>query len=223
MDALKTTGGKWLAAIVALVFIEAVVMLMPHLTTASTGLALTREAVLILGSVGLLHWLARNGALSAADMGWKRPTFSTVGWGIVCLLVSLGVSGAIVFAMKQMGIAQNSTMLSALADRPIWMIALIALTAAISEEIVYRGIVLNQIASATGKVWIGALVSLMVFALGHLSGWGWSQVLFAAAPGLALTLFFVWKRDLGVCIIAHFLTDFLGLFAAAAQAHGGGH
>ncbi len=39
-------------------------------------------------------------------------------------------------------------------------------------------------------------------------------------PGLVLTLFFLWKRDLWVCIIAHFLVDAVGLLsAAAALAH----
>jgi membrane protease YdiL (CAAX protease family) len=99
------------------------------------------------------------------------------------------------------------------------MLALIALTAAISEEIVFRGIVLNYLAAASGRVWVGAAVSLAMFALAHVGGWGWSQVLFAAVPGAVLTLFFLWKRDLGVCMVAHFLTDLLGLLVAAARFH----
>ena len=54
----------------------------------------------------------------------------------------------------------------------------------------------------------------MVFALAHAGGWGSSQIIFAAVPGLVLTLFFLWKRDLWICIIAHFLTDAAGLLSA---------
>jgi hypothetical protein len=36
---------------------------------------------------------------------------------------------------------------------------------------------------------------------------------------LVLTLFFVWKRDLGVCMIGHFLLDFIGLLAAHFKVH----
>jgi membrane protease YdiL (CAAX protease family) len=101
------------------------------------------------------------------------------------------------------------------------LLALVALAAAISEEIVFRSIVISHIEAATGSTRLAAAVSLATFAFAHLGGWGWSQVLFAAVPGVVLVTFFVWKRNLAVVIIAHFLTDLVGLLgAAAAHAQG---
>jgi len=217
----KSTAGQLLIAALAVAGIESVVLVMPSLTIASTEMVLLREAMLIGGSIALMMWLVRAGPVPAAVMGWKRPTLGTAGWGMLCLLATFAVSGAMIFSMKALGLHQNAAVLGVIANRPIWMIALICLTAAISEEIIYRGILLNYVASASGRVWVGAVVSLAAFALAHLSGWGWGHVMFAAVPGLVLTLFFLWKRDLGVCMIAHFLVDFLGLLGAVAQAHHG--
>ena len=216
---LATRWGQILVAMVAAGVIVVVTKALPHLTVATTAMVVLREAVLIGGSLGLMRLLLHMGSVSAATMGWRRPTMRTLGWGLLCLLVSLVLSAAMVVTMTALGISQNASVLAAMAGRPIWILTLIALTAAISEEIIFRGIILNYVAAASGRAWIGAAVSLAAFALAHLSGWGWSQVLFAAVPGAVLTLFFLWKRDLGVCVVAHFLTDFLGLLGAAARFH----
>ena len=93
---------------------------------------------------------------------------------------------------------------------------LLAATAGIAEEIIFRSVLITELEAATGLKWLAALISLLVFAAAHAGGWGPTQVIFAAVPGLVLTLFFLWKRDLWICIIAHFLTDALGLLSAAA-------
>ncbi|MFM6930920.1 MAG: CPBP family intramembrane glutamic endopeptidase [Novosphingobium sp.] len=215
----RTPLNLLLIAALAFAAIQVAVKTLPHLTEASDGLVVVRELVLLVGSIALVVWLAKAGTVGLAAMGCKRPTWKTLGWGLLCALVSVIVSGLMIFAMMRTGITQNASVLGALAIKPVWLLLLISLTAAVSEEIVFRGVILSHVASATGRVWLGALVSLALFAAAHLSGWGWSQVLFAAVPGAVLTLFFVWKRDLGVVMIGHFLTDALGLLSAAAQAH----
>ena len=219
MTKLRTPLSRLALAALAFVGLEMVVTLLPHLTEAAVGLILVRELILIGGSLALIAWLGRAGSLDLASMGVKRSTWKTLGWGLLCALASLLVSGLMIVAMMQAGISQNATVLATLASKPLWMLLLISITAAISEEVVFRGVILSHVASATGSKGIGALVSLALFAAAHFSGWGWSQVLFAAVPGAVLTFFFVWKRDLGVVIIGHFLTDALGLLGAAAQAH----
>lgn len=217
MSALQSPLAKLSVAALVIGGFEATVLTLPHLSVASTNMVLLRSAMLIGGSVAAILWLVQAGPIPAAIMGWKRPTGGTLGWGSLCLFVTFAVSGIMLSSMQALGIKQNAAVLAAITSRPAWLMALIALAAAISEEIVFRGILLNYIASATGRIWLGAVVSLAVFALAHLNGWGWNQVLFAGTVGLVPTLFFLWKRDLGLCIFAHFVTDFLGFLSMAMQ------
>lgn len=195
------------------------VWLFPSLLTAPIEWALAREATLILGSIALALAVQRWTTVPATRMGWIKPSPRALGWGLLCGLAILLVSAATIFLMRHFGLAQNASVLAAMGSKPVWLLVLVALTAAISEEIVFRGIALSQIENATNSTWIGAVVSLVVFAVMHLSVWGWSQVFFAAIPGLVLTLFFLWKRNLTVVVIGHFLTDLIGLLGAYAQAH----
>ncbi len=219
MTALRTQWGQLFAALLAVLVMELVVKLMPTLLVASARELILRDVLLISWPVALLAWLLKFGPVSAATMGVIRPRWRTLGWGLSCFLALALVSAAMILGMRSLGVSQNSDVLASMGARPIWMLMLIAMTAAISEELIFRGIVLNYLARASGREWVGALGSLTIFALAHLSGWGWSQVIFAAAPGAVLTLFFLWKRDLGICMIGHFLIDALGLLGAYAQAH----
>ncbi|MDE2434910.1 MAG: CPBP family intramembrane metalloprotease [Sphingomonadales bacterium] len=216
---LRRWWGQLLVVALAVSGMELVVKLHPMLTEATTPLFLSRESLLIGGSLILAAWLVRTGPVPASTMGWRRPTWRTMAFGLLCLLVLVVVSVLAIYVMRSWGLSQSDSVLAALGAKPIWMLVLIALTAGISEEVLFRGVILNYLASASGKVWLGALGSLAIFALLHAGGWGWSQVLFAAVPGVVLTLFFLWKRDLGICIIGHFLTDLIGLLGAYAQVH----
>ncbi|WP_068071879.1 CPBP family intramembrane glutamic endopeptidase [Novosphingobium lentum] len=208
-----------LIAAVAFLGLEAIVKLMPHLDTASLPLALLREAVVVAFAIGLAFVVVRIHTFSARELGFVAPNWSTFAWGFVAAVAMVVVSIAMIAAMHVFGVRQSAAMLSALSSRPVWMILLIGMVAAVSEEILFRSILITHLGALTGKLWVGAVLSLALFGLAHLSGWGVSQVFFAGVAGIIPTVMFVWKRDIGICMIAHFMTDSIGLLAAAAQAH----
>lgn len=215
---MRTVLGQWwrqvLIAALVIIALEIWIAWMPSLTVASVPAALLREAVLLGGSLWLMRYLLRSGPVSAAEMGWLRPSWKTLGWGLLCLL---GLVLGMVFLYLIRGwlkLDDGLSQIGARAAHPIWMLFMFSAVAAVSEEIVYRGILIGWLARITGAQWSGALLALALFALSHVGNWGWNYVILAAVPGVALTLFFVWKRDLGVCMIGHFLLDFIGLLAA---------
>lgn len=222
---MTTTRSKGLLAAIALFSFAgffALIRLFPSLMQATDTIVVVRMVAQIGASVALLVILARGPLANAAAMGVRRPGLSTLGWGLAAFLLSAAVSAAFVYGSVYLGLGQNNKTLAALASRPVPIILLIALAAAISEEIIFRSILISHLEAATGRTWIAAALSLAAFAGMHASGWGAGQVLFVAVPGLVLTLFFLWKRNLLICIIAHFLTDALGLLgAAASMAHHG--
>jgi uncharacterized protein len=53
-----------------------------------------------------------------------------------------------------------------------------------------------------------------VFTVEHIATWGWSHVLIAGFGGLLLTLLYVWRRNLWINIIAHFVVDGVSVLLA---------
>jgi membrane protease YdiL (CAAX protease family) len=209
-----------IAAIVSLAAFLGLIHLLPSLATATNQQVLIKAASEILLTVALLYGLVRWGGVSPARLGVGRIRFASVGWGLLCFIAATALSIVVVLGFRHVGITQQQSVISALASKPIPVILLIAATAAIAEEILFRSILITELESATGITWVAAAISLAAFALAHAAAWGPWQIAFAAVPGLVLTLFFLWKRDLWVCIVAHFLTDAIGLLgAAAAMAH----
>lgn len=187
------------------------VRLMPKLVSASDLAIALREIAQAILAVGLLWVLIRYFREVPAKLGVRAPDLSSLGWGLVAFLLSVIVSSACLAVASKYGITQNPKVLDALLARPKWLLILIAMGAAISEEIVFRSVLISHVEAASGSIIVAAVVSLAAFALSHLGGWGVSQMVFAAVPGAVLTFFFIWKRDIWLCVIAHFLTDALGL------------
>jgi len=87
--------------------------------------------------------------------------------------------------------------------------------AACGEEFFYRGYVMKQLAELLGdspRSWVAAIfLSAIPFGLVHLYQ-GWSGVVTTGAMGVVLgTAFFLNRRNLAVCILAHGIYDMVGL------------
>jgi membrane protease YdiL (CAAX protease family) len=203
-------------AVVTLIAFLGLTQLMP-LRGVSNTVFLLRLVVEILASLALLYALVRLAGEPPAALGLQRFKLSTVGWAFACFVATLILGGAAAFLASKAGITQNKDVLALLSARPIWVLLLIAAAAGIAEETVFRSIMISHIESATGSTAVASIVSIAAFALAHFNGWGASQILLATAPGIVLTLFFVWRRNLLICIISHFLTDALGLIVAASM------
>jgi CAAX protease family protein len=211
-----TRAFHFLVALISTAAFLGLVRVLPSLRTATDAQVIVKCAAEIVATLALLYGLIRWGSERPQALGVRRVRAATFGWGFLCFLASAILSGLTLFAFARLGISQDRATLAALASRPIPIILLIAAMAGIAEEIVFRSVLITELEAATGMRWLAALVSLAVFAAAHASGWGPWQMVFAAVPGLVLTLFFLWKRDLWICMIAHFLTDAAGLLSATA-------
>lgn len=216
----KITASRTFALVVAVLSAAGFLLLvglLPSVAKASDQQIVVKAAVEIVATLALLYGLIRWGGVAPEALGVRRLRLASVGWGLVCFIATAVLSAIVVYGFAHFGIGQDMGTLAALASHPVPIILLIAAMAGIAEEIVFRAVLISQLETATGSAWLAGLISLIVFALAHAAGWGPWQILFAAVPGLVLTIFFVWKRDLWICILAHFLTDALGLLAAAAN------
>ena len=78
----------------------------------------------------------------------------------------------------------------------------LVLTTAVTEEILWRGYVVERLGAWIGPV-VAAAIGLTVFTLGHVTffGAGW---LVSVLPGAAATYaLLLWRRNLYACMLCH--------------------
>jgi membrane protease YdiL (CAAX protease family) len=80
------------------------------------------------------------------------------------------------------------------------------LNAAIVEELFFRGFLIERVSAATHRVWIGGVASFVLFVASHLRGSGVTETFTIVAVGsLVLVLLYLWRRNLFMCIVVHFV------------------
>jgi len=146
------------------------------------------------------------GSIGLRRPGWRSIAFGFLGFG---LIAGAGVLAANV--MAHFGLAFNASAYQKVLGLPYWLRFLIVLRAGVAEELFFRGYGIERLQELTGSKWVAAAITLAIFSLAHISYWGVAQVVIAGSAGLVLTLLYLWRRDLVTNMIAHFLTDAMGL------------
>ena len=83
------------------------------------------------------------------------------------------------------------------------------ITAAITEEILFRAYPLERFYELTGSNWLGIAFSLASFMLLHSQSWHLPHILGVVLPlGILLTIIYLKTRNLLFVIIVHLLIDF---------------
>jgi uncharacterized protein len=146
-----------------------------------------------------------------ASIGLVAPRWSSLLYGVVGGVVALiGMSLVYFFVLPRLG-SDLATKLTAVTATPFALRAEIVVRAAVFEELLYRGFMIERLTEILRVRWIAALVSLTAFVTAHLSFWGWGSLLTAGWGGLVLTALYLWRRDLATNMIAHALTDAVAL------------
>jgi membrane protease YdiL (CAAX protease family) len=107
----------------------------------------------------------------------------------------------------------TSTNGHALMATPFWWRFISTIRAAVSEEVLFRGYAMERTEALTGSRLIAVFFSCAIFTLAHVSSWGWSHELIVAAGGMAFSLLYLWRRNLWVNIVAHFIVDAVSVLA----------
>jgi membrane protease YdiL (CAAX protease family) len=171
-----------------------------------------REVVFWAITAALLFHATRIEGLPLSSLGFRRPTIWTVVWGVVCGLLIAALFRIIAVAVLEgLHLKGNLAAARPLLDAPLWFRVLLVLRAAVTEEILYRAYPIERIVALTGSRWRAVLVSVLGFSLAHLEYWGPVQLLLVAPAGFVLALLYLWRRDIGCNMLAHFIADGIGL------------
>lgn len=181
-------------------------------TTQGLGVALLGEAILVLLCVGVLGIVLRWERRTLTSIGIRPLGWQSVGWGIAFAAFLIWVYSPLLGrAMGFAHIPWFAEGFAKLARFPVWYPALGVVIGGTAEELLYRGYAVERLARLTGSWWLAGFLSVLAFGLAHVPMWGWSAAVTTLASGALATAFFVWRRDLLANILAHVVTDFVGI------------
>jgi membrane protease YdiL (CAAX protease family) len=154
-------------------------------------------------------------------LGLRVPSWQTVFGAAAASLAVLTAWPLLQYLQGRMGgvpITQNA-LFQKIAVLPVPYRIFLVTTAAVTEEILYRGFAIGIGSSLLGSTWVAVILSIVIFTITHFR-WGLTHMLSVLWAGLAFTSLFVVTGDLVACMVAHAAMDAVGLIIAPiAMAH----
>ncbi len=106
-----------------------------------------------------------------------------------------------------------------LAAIPFSIRLMLPITAGVCEEFMFRGFAIEEIGLLTGSRWLGAVLSVIFFGLGHVGTYGVSTAVFLPMTiGLVITILYMWRKNLPLCMLMHTIIDSVSLLLIPALA-----
>jgi membrane protease YdiL (CAAX protease family) len=154
--------------------------------------------------VALVLWGERR---ALASIGLERPTAMDVGWGMAAFVVGVLAFGVTRPIVQSLGLDATGGGIETLASLPLSVVVVIAITAGVTEEVLYRGYPIERLTELTGDVRVGAGLTLVVFTVAHVPFWGVGGALQIGAWTVVVTVLYVRRRNLVACILMHVCND----------------
>jgi membrane protease YdiL (CAAX protease family) len=198
-----------------------VALIVPFLTFAVGRIVFGEEqsqARVVSGLV--IHWVNLAALIAIVVFGERRSVASiglrpirwwTIPAGLFAGVAITFLSGTLVTALRLSSDVQFVTYLQSL---PFVTRLLLALTAGIFEETLYRGYALERLTMIWGNKWVAAVVTVALFTLAHLPVVGIAHLLPVGIVSIFVTLLYLWRRDLILNMAAHATVDAMGLLLA---------
>lgn len=164
-----------------------------------------------------LRWEGRT----LASIGLRKPRFASLGFAIVGAVAMIGAGAFAVYVVY--GLLRQArhadAQAAALVNGSVIYALCLAVRAGVIEEILFRGLAIEQLTVLTGSRWLAAFFSTALFVVVHALRFDWIQLVPIAAVSIVLALLYLWRHDLWANILAHIAVDGAGLVALAVQTH----
>lgn len=142
-----------------------------------------------------------------SSIGLHRMTARDALWAVGFYVAATTIGYSLLPIISALGLPFNNVRTEDLPPLLDWTSIV---TAAVSEELLYRGYLIERITALTGSTGTAAFFSWTFFSAMHLPLWGMQGVLNAAVFGAVITSFYLWRRNLSACMLTHALFDAAG-------------
>jgi membrane protease YdiL (CAAX protease family) len=173
-----------------------------------------------LAGAEVLWWVAVGILLLYVTLVERRPLssigFRGFGWRSLLagfatgILLVVGIIFIYTIVFPALHLRVNTGEMSRLLDTPFWYRFALVTRAAVAEETLFRGYPIPRLEELTGSTFAAALISWAAFTIAHLGSWGWAQLIVAGFGGILLAALFVWRRNLWINMVAHWIGDGAG-------------
>lgn len=176
---------------------------------------MTDQGLSILGLIlvwllsALLLVIVKFGEKQSFDsIGFKPITFKEVLLAIgIGIVLSIAVP-VLTLLISQILPASDGGMETVAANTTWWLMLISILTAGITEEIIFRGYLIERVDEISSKKVLGLIISVIAFVLPHTLSWNLTHVIAVVIPmGTLLALIYLWKRNLVLNMIIHIVID----------------
>lgn len=171
--------------------------------------------VLMLWGIVLIILLAlwrEKASLSSIGMG--MPTLTHLGIGILFFLASSMVLMVVQLLLAALGLSfnDNTEQILAMAGEHMgWWLA-VSITAAVCEEVIYRGYLMTRLKGVLKSGWIVPVIaSMFAFSSGHLYQ-GVGGAILIGIYGMMFCLLYIYTGSVWPGIVAHFIQDYSAVF-----------
>ncbi|OOG42062.1 type II CAAX endopeptidase family protein [Rhodanobacter sp. C05] len=163
-------------------------------------------------AVGVLVIAAANIEAWHVDFGLERLTWQSLGLAILAAAILFVVLSAYVSLRGKFAAASPNQLelQKSLLRLPFGHRCFVVMTAAVTEEVLYRGYAIGVGQHLLGSIWLACVLSVVAFTLGHLR-LGLAHLVPVFMCALVITLLFTFTQNLWVCIIVHAILDGAGV------------
>ena len=150
----------------------------------------------------------------AGRMGLSAPTWLTLVRSAIAAVAMLAIWPAARAVQRRLGPpVEQSAMFKKIVCLPLAYRWFIAVTAGVTEEVLYRGYAIGIGQTILGGTPVAFALALAIFVALHFQ-WGVSHLLSVLWAGAVLSVLFVVTNDLIACIAAHIFVDVIGVVIA---------
>jgi len=165
--------------------------------------------VLGIAQTGMDHW--------GQSLGLLAPSWRTLLSAVVATVATLAAWPIVQDIQKRAGrkTTFENDAFREITATSVWFRIFLVATAAVTEEILYRGYAIGVGEQILGNRSAAVAISVTIFVGAHFR-WGISHMLSVVWAAIVLSTLFLTTRDLAACVTAHGAIDFMGLVMAPA-------
>jgi membrane protease YdiL (CAAX protease family) len=178
--------------------------LAPDDASGFTVAKLARQWAVALALLGVVLFWER---LPLASIGLRWPSLADCAWavGFFALGVLTFIPSSILVSV--LGLGTVGTGIERLDGLSVPFRLAIVLTAAVTEEIVFRGYPIERLGALVGSRWLGAGLALAIFAALHTPIWGLGGAVQIGLWTVVVTALYAWRRSLPASMLMHGLNN----------------
>lgn len=207
----RARARAWVTALVGIGLAWSPMWLPPILRTAGADPRPLLAAIGLAGPAASIFW---NLLATALVLAWVfgversrltsirivRPTGKDLEWALILFGGAMTWSWLAQLIRPQAAPDSGSATIAAL---PVLTVVAMILTAAICEEILFRGYPLERLTQLTGRRWVAVATTLPFFVVPHLFTFGIEWLLSHASGTVAIYALYLWRRNLVACMVLH--------------------